>query len=390
MIEIYTVKNKPYSKMAKAIFESRDCTFQEYDIRDEKLYQEMLVRSGGAETAPQIFIDDEYIGDYNDLVAAVISGKLDAMLDIKREIFQEKWDLVVVGAGPAGINAGLYAARRGLKTILLGTNMGGQMLGAGNVENYPGEKSIQGDELMETFWHQLLNYDITIRLGEKVNGLEKMDEEQISVKLKGNKFLKSKAIILATGSKYRKLNVQGEQRFAGRGIHHCVICEGDNYAGMPVAVVGGGNSGMEAALDLAELGCEVKLIDIHKELSGEDVLVEEVRSSQNITLYPEKNVERILGKEKLVGVEIKDRNSNNTEHLKAAAVFTKIGLIPNTSFLDETLDLNDREEIIIDENNRTSMDGVWAAGDVTDIRDKQIIVAAAEGAKSALRVNESI
>lgn len=387
MIEIYTRPAKPYSKLAKAIFESRGCSYQEYDIDDRRIYREMLERTGGSRTAPQIFIDDRHVGDYDDLVAETISGRLDARLGSKQDIYSKDWDLAVIGAGPAGINAGLYAARRGLKTVLLATNMGGQMLGAGNVENYPGEHSIQGDELMETFWHQLLNYDLEIKLGEKVKQLIRNDDK-VTVGLKGDKELTARAVIVATGSKYRKLNVQGEQRFAGKGIHHCVICEGDSYAEQPVAVVGGGNSGMEAALDLAELGCQVKLLDIHESLSGEDILVEKVHAEPGITVYPKTSVNRIIGNENLEAVELRDLNTGNHETIKVKAVFTKIGLVPNTDFLDESLELNDRGEVIIDDKNRTSLEGVWAAGDVTNIRDKQIIVAAAEGAKAALRVNE--
>ena len=347
----------------------------------------MLERTGGAKTAPQIFIDDRQVGDYDDLVAETITGRLDERLGIKQDIYLEDWDLAVIGAGPAGINAGLYAARRGLKTLLLATNMGGQMLGAGNVENYPGEHSIQGDELMETFWHQLLNYDIEIKLGEKVNQLTE-DGQQFIVGLEGDKEIGARAVIIATGSKYRKLNVQGEQRFAGKGLHHCVICEGDKYAEQSVAVVGGGNSGMEAALDLAELDCKVKLIDIHESLSGEDILVEKVNAEPGIQVYPEASINKIIGKERVEAVELKDLNTGDHETINVKAVFTKIGLIPNTNFLEGIVELNDRGEIIIDEKNQTSLKGVWAAGDVTNIRDKQIIVAAAEGAKAALRVNE--
>lgn len=387
MIEIYTRPAKPYSKLAKAIFESRGCSYQEYDIDDRRIQMEMLERTGGAKTAPQIFIDDRHVGDYDDLVAETISGRLDERLGVKQDIYSKDWDLAVIGAGPAGINAGLYAARRGLKTLLLATNMGGQMLGAGNVENYPGEHSIQGDELMETFWHQLLNYDIEIKLGEKVNQLTG-DDQQVKIGLAGGKELAARAVIIATGSKYRKLNVQGEQRFTGKGIHHCVICEGDKYTGQPVAVVGGGNSGMEAALDLAELGCQVKLIDIHESLSGEDILVEKVHAESRIQIYPEVSISRILGDERVESVEFKNVNTGHHQVIEVNAVFTKIGLVPNTDFLKGIIKLNDRGEIIIDEKNRTSLERVWAAGDVTNIRDKQIIVAAAEGAKAALRVNE--
>ena len=389
MIEIYTRPTKPYSKLAKAIFESRGCSYEEYDIDDRRIYREMLERTGGAKTAPQIFIDDNHVGDYDDLVAETISGRLDERLDIEQDIYSENWDLAVIGAGPAGINAGLYAARRGLKTVLLATNMGGQMLGAGNVENYPGEHSIQGDELMETFWHQLLNYEIEIKLGEKAKGITG-DDNQVTVELAGGKELTARAVIVATGSKYRKLNVQGEQKFTGKGIHHCVICEGDRYSGQPVVVVGGGNSGMEAALDLAELGCDVKLIDIHERLGGEDILVEKVHSEPGIQVYPEASIIRILGGERVEAVKLKDLNTGHHDKIDVNAVFTKIGLVPNTDFLEGTIELNDRDEIVIDEKNQTSLERVWAAGDVTNIRDKQIIVAAAEGAKAALRVNEEL
>ncbi len=387
-IEIYLLPDRPFSMRVRAIFKSRDHSYIEHDVSQPEVYQEMLNRTSGAETTPQIFINDRYIGDYDDLVAYTKSGELDDMLGDESSFLNKEWDLVVLGAGPAGINAALYGARSGVDLLLLGRDMGGQMLGAGRVENYPGAKSIDGAVLLRAFWEQILNYDIPIRLGEEVVGLEQGTAENLLIHLKENKTVRTKTVIIATGSRYRSLNVQGEQKFAEKGLHYCVSCDGFKYAGKPVAVVGGGNSGMEAALELAKLDCQVKLIDIHDSLKGEKVLIKKVKNNQNIKLYFQSNVEKLLGQDRLTGLKLKDRTTGNIEDLSVSAVFVNIGLIPNTEFLDDLLKLNSRGEIIINEKNETSQERIWAAGDVTDVRDKQIVVAAAEGAKAVLRVRD--
>ncbi len=387
-IEIYLLPDRPYSMKVRAIFESRGHSYIEHDASQPEVYQEMLNRTSGADSTPQIFIDDKYIGDYNDLVTSTLSGELDDLLKDEPSFLKKEWDLAVLGAGPAGVNAALYGARSGLDLLLIGRDMGGQMLGAGQVENYPGEKSIQGAELLQAFWEQILNYDIPIRLGEKVVSLEQNADQNLLIRLKEDKAVRAKTVIIATGSKYRSLNVQGEQKFAEKGLHYCVSCDGFKYAGEPVAIVGGGNSGMEAALELAKLGCQVKLIDIHDSLKGEQVLINKIKNNQQITIYFQSNVEKLLGQEQLTGLKLKDRTTGKIEELPVSAVFVKIGLIPNTDFLEDLLKLNSRGEIIINEKNETSHERIWAAGDVTDVRDKQIVVAAAEGAKAVLRVRD--
>ena len=386
-IELYVLSSRPYSKKVKAIFESRDLAYTAYDVASDEIYEEMRERTSGEESIPQIFIDGRHIGDYDDLVAKNISGELDEILDVEVEFTQKRPELTVIGAGPAGVNAALYAVRSGVDTLLIGTHMGGQTLGAGSVENFPGARSVEGAELMEAFWEQILNYHVSLRLGERVKKIESGDDFS-QIRCEGDKEVKSKTTIIASGSRYRKLNIEGEKEFLDRGVHHCVVCNGHKYAGQRVAVVGGGNSGMEAALELAKLDCDVLLLDIHEELGGEEVLINKVKSSRRIDILYESSLDRLIGDEKLASARVKNLKDDTLQKIEVDAVFVKIGLVPNSNFVRDEVDLNEGGEIIIDEDNKTSQDNIWGAGDVTDVRDKQIVVAAAEGAKAALRVAE--
>ena len=390
LIEIYTLEWCPYCEKAKALIKSKGFSYEESYLNEEGIKEEMEAKTDGAKTVPQIFIDGKHIGGYDQLVEANTSGELGSLLGFEEDdSYTEKfWNLIVIGAGPAAFSSALYAVRKGLDVLILAKDMGGQILETDVIENYPGISSVVGSELAQNYWQQVENYGVKLKLGEEVMDLEKIKNKEFKVMTSSNKELKSKSIIIATGAHSRKLGVMGENRFKSNGVHYCAICDGYMYAGKKVAVIGGGNSGLEAALDLAKIDCQVNLIEFENQLNGDKVLQKKVAENEAIEIYTGTAIQRIMGEDKVEEIEIQDRGSEDYKKLKVEGVFIEIGYEPNSDFVKDIVEINDYGEIVINNDNMTSVDGIWAAGDVTNIKDKQVIVAAAEGAKAALRVNK--
>ncbi|ODS50905.1 MAG: alkyl hydroperoxide reductase subunit F [Halanaerobium sp. 4-GBenrich] len=387
-IEIYTKTWCPYCRRAKAMLKSLGLDYTDYDITDnEELQQEMVERSG-KKTIPQIFINDQKIGGYDDLIELVSSGGLDDLTEFERPNCSEKdWDLAVIGAGPAGMTASVYAARKGLKVLMAARDIGGQVLETDTIDNYLPEYGTSGPDLMQNFLKHLRNYKIDTLFGEEITDINPQAEGHILL-TKSDKKIKTKAVLIAAGTKKRQLGVPGEHQLKDNGVSYCATCDGYIYENQPVAVVGGGNSGLEAALDMAKIATEVYLIIRGEQLSGDKSLQDKVNNSDKIEVCKSYQTTEIKGEQKVESIRIKNLNTGKERELNVKAIFIEIGLIPNTGFICEHLDINQGNEIIIDANNQTSIEGIFAAGDVTDIRDKQIIVSAAEGAKAALRANE--
>ncbi len=387
-IEIYTKEWCPYCRRAKAMLRSLDLEYTDYDItNDEELYKEMVERSGN-KTIPQIFIDSENIGGYDALIEKISSGELDHLIDFEiPECEGNVWDLTVIGAGPAGMTAAIYAVRKGLKVLLVSRDIGGQVLETDIIDNYPPEYNASGPDLMQDFLNHLRNYDIDTLFGEEVVEIKhKEDGHQILVK--SGKKINTGAVIISAGTKKRHLGVSGESQLKDKGVSYCATCDGFLYEGKPVAVVGGGNSGLEAALDMAKIAEKVYLLVRSERLSGDQSLQDKVMNSEKIEICWSDQAVKISGDEKVESVIIKNLNTGKQRNLDVEAIFIEIGLLPNSGFICEDLEINDYNEVVIDTGNKTSVEGIYAAGDITDIKDKQIIVAAAEGAKAALRANE--
>ncbi len=385
-IEVYTKDWCPYCKRAKAFLKSKKLSHVEYNIDKEDKWDEMVERTGN-KTVPQIIIDGRVIGGYDDIIEMEKNDELSVLLNTEKiDHSKRKWELIVLGAGPAGLNAALYAARKGIDLLLLSKDVGGQVIDTGEIDNYLGKEEIQGSDLIFDFWDHLLKYDISTVIGEEVVNIEKNKDENI-IRTDNNKEYITDAVIIASGTQKRKLGMKQEYVLAGKGVHYCASCDGFLYAGKSVAVVGGGNSGLEAALDLADLDCEVYLIEIQDHLMGDEYLQQKVKERDEINIHTSSMVDKIKGEDKLTSVAIKDKNDKSLE-LDIEGLFIEIGLEANTDFVSNLLELNEQKEIIIDENNKTNVKGIWAAGDVSSIKDKQIITSAAEGAKAALRANE--
>ncbi len=387
-IEIYSKVWCPYCRRAKAMLKSLGLEYNDYDITDNKELQQEMVERSGKKTIPQIFIDDQKIGGYDSLIELVSSGGLDEMIEFERpNCSQKNWDLAVIGAGPAGMTAAVYAVRKGLKVLLVARDIGGQVLETDTIDNYLPEYGTSGPDLMQDFLKHLRNYQIDTLFGEEITEIKPQEKSHILL-TKSKKEIKTKAVLIAAGTKKRHLNIPGENKFNDKGVSYCATCDGFMYENQPVAIVGGGNSGLEAALDMAKIATEVYLIVRGEQLSGDKSLQDKVNNSDKIEVCKSYQTTEIKGDQKVESIKIKNLNTGKERELKVKAIFIEIGLIPNTGFICEDLNINQRNEIIINANNQTSIEGIFAAGDVTDIKDKQIIVSAAEGAKAALRANE--
>ncbi|MGB2705511.1 MAG: FAD-dependent oxidoreductase [Candidatus Omnitrophota bacterium] len=289
------------------------------------------------------------------------------------------YDLIIIGAGPAGITASIYAARKRMNFLVITGDIGGQAALSGDIENYTGYQFITGPELAEKFEEHIKKYSIETKENEEVAEVKK-DGDKILVRTQ-KALYESKTAIIASGTRWRNLGIPGEKEFKNRGLTYCATCDGPLFAGKDVAVIGGGNAGLEATLQLMRIAKHIYLIDIAKELTGDAILQEKIRESDKVTIFTETGVLAVLGDKMVSGIRIKENGKEKT--LDVQGVFVEIGLMPNSGFAKE-LDKNKKGEIKVNVYNETSTPGIFAAGDITDIPEKQIIIAAGEGSKAAL------
>ena len=295
------------------------------------------------------------------------------------------YDLMIIGGGPAGLAASVYAARKQLKTLLISGDIGGQVNTTLGIENYLGYQFIEGPELIDKFQNQVSQFPIDQKIGEKVSRLEKIEGGFEATSETGDKY-QSRAVIFTAGKKPRKLNVQGETELAGRGVTYCAICDGPVFAGQRVAVVGGGNSALEAALDMVKIAEHVDLVSLTP-LTGDPILIKQLGNSQKLSVFTEYQTVKIEGEDFVKGMLIKDLKSGESKRLEVTGVFIEIGLVPNSEPVRGLIKLNKLGEVPITPASETEIPGLYAAGDVTDIPEKQIVVAAGEGAKAALQAH---
>ena len=295
------------------------------------------------------------------------------------------YDLMIIGGGPAGLAAGVYAARKQLKTLLLSGDTGGQINTTLRIDDYLGYQFIEGPELINKFLTQVEQFPIDQKIGDKTRQLKKIKNGFEAITEDGDKY-QSKTVVFATGKKPRKLNVPGETELTGRGVSYCAICDGPVFAGQRVAVVGGGNSALEAVLDLLKIAKHVNLISLTP-LTGDPVLSNQLKNAKNLTIFLEHEPIEIKGQGLVESIRVKDIKSEEEKELAVGGVFIEIGLVPNSDAVQGLVKLNKRGEIIVTPRNETSLPGFFAAGDVTDVPEKQIIIAAGEGAKAALQAH---
>lgn len=293
------------------------------------------------------------------------------------------YELIIIGGGPAGLAAGIYAARKQLKTLMISGDIGGQVNLTLGIENYLGYQFIEGAELIDKFQTQASQYPIEQKVGEKVTRLDKVESVFEATTESGDKY-QARAIILATGKKPRKLNIPGEEKYVGKGVTYCSICDGPIFSGQRVAVIGGGNSAIEAALDMVKIAEHVDLVSLTP-LTGDAILKNKLPDAGNLNIFTEYQTEIIEGQDFVQGLMIKDLKSGEGKHLDISGVFIEIGLIPNSEPVNTLVKLNSIGEVPINCSCETEIPGLYAAGDVTNAPEKQIVIAAGEGAKAALQ-----
>ena len=294
-------------------------------------------------------------------------------------------DLIIIGGGPAGMTAAVYAARKRLNTLLLSKDLGGQVNWTLGIENYMGYQFIEGAELMRKFEQQVKQFPLEVKTGEGVSSLERISGG-FEVKTDTGENYQSKAAIIATGKRPRPLNVPGEEKLKGRGVTYCAICDGPLFAGMKVAVIGGGNSALEAADDMVKIAEHVYLVSLTP-FTGDQILIDKVKGAKNVTTFLEYEVLEIKGDNFVKGIRIRDLKSKQEKEFEVGGVFVEIGLIPNSEPFKRIAPLNRLGEIEVNCANETGVPGLFAAGDVTNVPEKQIVVAAGEGAKAALQAH---
>ncbi|PIT89331.1 MAG: pyridine nucleotide-disulfide oxidoreductase [Candidatus Levybacteria bacterium CG10_big_fil_rev_8_21_14_0_10_36_7] len=308
---------------------------------------------------------------------------------------EKTYDLVIIGGASAGLVAGVYAARKKMDVIILTKDIGGQALKTNIIENFPGVDEITGLELSNNLKKQVEKYGVPLREGVDVEKIKKQ-EELFFVTLKGGEEIKSKTVIIATGKVQRQLNVFGEKEFENRGVVFCTICDAPLFDGKDVAVVGGGNSGLESALDLTKYAKKVYVLDTEEKMRGDEILIEKLKKilsddgeENKVEFIKNVEIKEIKGDKFVNGLVYKDKKTNEEKELAVGGVFINIGWLPATKFLGDFVELNKWEEIVINPvTTETSVKGVFAAGDVSDVKYKQFVVACAEGAKAALSAYE--
>lgn len=293
------------------------------------------------------------------------------------------FDVLVVGGGPSGATAAIYSARKGIRTGLVLEKFGGQVNDTLGIENIPSIPYIEGEQLAHALEHHVTQYPIEVMKGRLVSKVEKQGK-MVEVTLSTGEKLQTKALIIATGAKWRNVNVPGEQEFLKKGVCYCPHCDGPLFKDKPVAVIGGGNSGVEAAIDLAGTSSHVSLFEFMPELKADAVLQEKLRSLPNVSIYTNTATKEILGDSRVRGIRFVSRDEQDEQTIAIDGVFILIGLAANTAFLEGLVERNRLGEIVVNAQQMTSVDGIFAAGDCTNSHYKQIIVSMGSGASAAL------
>jgi alkyl hydroperoxide reductase subunit F len=295
------------------------------------------------------------------------------------------YELIIMGAGSAGLAAAVYAARKKLNALLVSTDIGGQVNWTMGIENYLGYQFIEGPELISKFESQVSQYPLEQKIGINVSSVSQIDAGFEVATEEGEKY-RSKTLIVATGKRPRRLNVPGEMEYTGKGVTYCSICDGPIFAGRRVAVVGGGNSALEAALDMVKIAEHVDLVSL-TQLTGDPVLIDKLNAADNLDTFLEYETLSIEGDDFITGMTIKELKSGEEKKLDVTGIFIEIGLEPNSESVKGLVDRNERNEIMVNQACETNIPALYAAGDVTNVPEKQIIIAAGEGAKAALQAH---
>ena len=374
-VTVYSTQYCQYCRMAKAFLDKQKIPYESIDVGEDRAAADKMIELSGQRGVPVIVVDDEVIVGFDSQRLNVLFGSA-SPTDVN--------DVVIIGAGPAGLTAGVYCARKMLKTVIISENIGGQAVESWAIENYMGYRMVTGEELMKKFEEQVRTLNIRLEL-DRVTGIKK-EANLIIVKTGSGTEVRAKTLILTQGNHPKKLGVANEEQYLGRGLSICATCDGPLYRGKKVAVVGGGNAALQTAVEMSNIAASVDLI-VRTTIKADPVYIEKQKAKKNIKVHLNSEVTGIEGDKFLSAVTIKN-NKGKEQKLALDGVFIEIGWLPNTDMVEGLVVLNPKKEIAIDCNARTSTPGIFAAGDVTSVRSKQIIIAAGDGAKAALEAFE--
>ena len=344
---------------------------------------------------PMVYLNGEVFGagrmQLGEIVAKLDTGA--AKREAAKLSAKEAFEVLIIGGGPAGAAAAIYTARKGIRTGIAAERIGGQVNDTLDIENYISVNKTEGPKFAAALESHIADYDIDVMRLQRAAKLIPATEKGglITVELENGGRLQAKSVVLSTGARWRNMNVPGEDQYRTKGVAYCPSCDGPLFKGKRVAVIGGGNSGVEAAIDLAGVVEHVTVFEFMPELKADAVLQKKLTSLPNVTIIKNAQTTEVLGDgSKVTGLSYKDRVSGETKHVDLEGIFVQIGLLPNTDWLKDTLELNKMGEIVIDAKGQTSVPGVFAAGDCTNVPYKQIIVAAGAGAVAGLSAFEHL
>jgi len=330
---------------------------------------------------PTVFVNGEAFGNGRMSLEEILA-KLGTGVDASDFADKDPYDVLVVGGGPAGASAAIYAARKGIRTGIVAERFGGQVMDTMSIENFISMKYTEGPKLVASLEEHVKEYGIDVMNLQRATRLEKKD--LVELELENGAVLKTKSLILSTGARWRNIGVPGELEFKNKGVAYCPHCDGPLFEGKRVAVIGGGNSGVEAAIDLAGLVKHVTVLEFAPELKADAVLQDRLASLPNVTVVANAQTKEITGTDKVNGITYVERETGAEHHVELEGVFVQIGLVPNTDWLGEIIERNKFGEILVDRHGATNIPGVFAAGDCTDSAYKQIIISMGSGATAAL------
>lgn len=339
------------------------------------------VESKDIMAVPTVFLNGESFGSGRMSLEEILA-KVGSTPDATEFSNKEPFDVLVVGGGPAGASAAIYAARKGIRTGIIAERFGGQIMDTLGIENFISVKHTEGPKLAASLEEHVKEYDIDLMNLQRAKRLEKKD--LIEIELENGAVVKSKTVILSTGARWRNVGVPGEAEFKNKGVAYCPHCDGPLFEGKHVAVIGGGNSGIEAAIDLAGIVKHVTVLEFMPELKADSVLQERLYSLPNVTVLKNVQTKEITGTDKVNGISYIERDTGVEGHIELQGVFVQIGLVPNTDWLGDTIERTRMGEIVVDKRGATSLPGVFAAGDCTDSAYKQIIISMGSGATASL------
>jgi alkyl hydroperoxide reductase subunit F len=337
-------------------------------------------------SVPTIFLNGEEFGQGRIELEEIINQIDSKAVEKAAENISKKdpFDMLIVGGGPAGASAAVYAARKGIKTGVVAERFGGQVMDTLGIENFISVKATEGPKLVAALEEHVKEYDVDIINLQKAKKLSKNGGNYYEVELEAGGKLESKSIVIATGARWRELGVKGELEFKNKGVAYCPHCDGPLFKGKKVAVVGGGNSGVEAAIDLAGIVGHVTILEFESELKADQVLVNRLKSLNNVDILLNVQASEIVGTDKVTHMQFIERDTKDEKKLYVEGIFIQIGLVPNTDWVKDSVSLSKYGEIEVNNHGETSMPGVFAAGDVTTVPYKQIIIAMGEGSKASL------